>query len=145
MLANAVAGAPEALLERNAFYAGLKRLAVEQATAIEALKSSIASKDQDIQSRDEEIRLLKERCDTQEYVCSACIHICSILLNTFTQEDHRQICTRLPLHEELGRWKAPFNLVLGCQTVATPTKQGRLPRRYHMEKERLYPRQCKIR
>jgi hypothetical protein len=68
MLANAVAGAPEALLERNAFYAGLKKLVIDRGTTIEAFKVSLASKDLEVQSRDEEIRVLKAQCETQECV-----------------------------------------------------------------------------
>jgi hypothetical protein len=58
MLVNTAASAPKAVLECNTFYAGIEKLAVEQATAIEALKTFLVEKDQEIQSRDIEIQVL---------------------------------------------------------------------------------------
>ncbi|KAH9169441.1 hypothetical protein EDB89DRAFT_1908595 [Lactarius sanguifluus] len=61
-----VAGASEAALERNAFYVGLKTMASNRATEIEALKGTIDQKTQEIVGRDKEIDILKARCETLE-------------------------------------------------------------------------------
>ncbi|KAI9428897.1 hypothetical protein BJY52DRAFT_1232688, partial [Lactarius psammicola] len=61
-----VAGASEATLERNAFYVGLKTVASNRATEIEALKGTIEQKTQEIVGRDKEIDILKARCETLE-------------------------------------------------------------------------------
>ncbi|KAH9009610.1 hypothetical protein EDB84DRAFT_1658332, partial [Lactarius hengduanensis] len=61
-----VAGASEATLERNAFYVGLKTMASNRATEIEALKGTIEQKTQEIVGRDKEIDILKARCETLE-------------------------------------------------------------------------------
>ncbi|KAI9437314.1 hypothetical protein H4582DRAFT_2058306 [Lactarius indigo] len=61
-----VAGASKAMLERNAFYVGLKTMASNQATEIEALKGTIEQKTEEIISRDREIDILKARCETLE-------------------------------------------------------------------------------
>jgi hypothetical protein len=63
-----VAGASEATLERNAFYVGLKTMASNRATEIEALKGTIEQKTEEIVGRDREIDILKARCETLEYV-----------------------------------------------------------------------------
>jgi hypothetical protein len=90
---NTVAGAPEALLERNAFYTGLKKLATDRATEIDGLKDTIRQRDQEIESQDKELGMLKTRCETLEYVCSTHIpHICSLLLTPLVQRDRRPVC-----------------------------------------------------
>ncbi|KAH9176967.1 hypothetical protein EDB89DRAFT_1902718 [Lactarius sanguifluus] len=61
-----VAGASEAALERNAFYVGLKTMASNRATEIEALKGTIDQKTQEIVGHDKEIDILKARCETLE-------------------------------------------------------------------------------
>ena len=63
-----VAGAPEAMLECNAFYMGLKRMASDRAIEVHALKETLRQKTQEIDSRDREIDILKMRCETLEYV-----------------------------------------------------------------------------
>lgn len=67
-MVNTVTGAPEALLERNAFYMGLKKLALDRAIEINGLKDTIGNRDQALESRDKEIVVLKARCETLEYV-----------------------------------------------------------------------------
>lgn len=67
-MVNMVTMAPEAILERNTFYAGLKKLASDRATEVDGLKDALSNKDQDIEQRDKEIVVLKTRCETLEYV-----------------------------------------------------------------------------
>ncbi|KAI9434751.1 hypothetical protein BJY52DRAFT_1231120 [Lactarius psammicola] len=66
MVASTVTGAPEAFLEHNAFYIGLKRLTIDQRTEIDTLKLTIGLKDQEIESRAKEFDKLKARCETLE-------------------------------------------------------------------------------
>ncbi|KAI9432711.1 hypothetical protein H4582DRAFT_2061538 [Lactarius indigo] len=61
-----VAGASEATLERNAFYVGLKTMASNRATEVEALKGTIEQKIQEIVGCKKEIDILKARCETLE-------------------------------------------------------------------------------
>ncbi|KAI9464988.1 hypothetical protein BJY52DRAFT_1221103 [Lactarius psammicola] len=61
-----VTGASEAMLERNVFYVGLKTVASNRMTEIEALKGTIEQKTQEIVGRDKEIDILKARCEILE-------------------------------------------------------------------------------
>ncbi|KAH9047776.1 hypothetical protein EDB84DRAFT_1575085 [Lactarius hengduanensis] len=66
VIVSMVAGASEAILERNAFYMGLKTVASNRAIEMEGLKGTIDQKNQEIVDRDKQINLLKARCDTLE-------------------------------------------------------------------------------
>ncbi|KAI9436446.1 hypothetical protein H4582DRAFT_2078585 [Lactarius indigo] len=66
ILVSMVAGASEALLERNAFYVGLKTVASNQVTEIEGLKGTVKQKILEIIGCDKEIGILKVRCETLE-------------------------------------------------------------------------------
>ncbi|KAH9030725.1 hypothetical protein EDB84DRAFT_1439061 [Lactarius hengduanensis] len=61
-----VTGASEAILERNAFYMGLKTVASNQAIEMEGLKGTIDQKNQEIVDCDKQIDLLTAHCDTLE-------------------------------------------------------------------------------
>ncbi|KAI9429940.1 hypothetical protein H4582DRAFT_2064418 [Lactarius indigo] len=63
-----VAGASEAALEHNTFYMGLKTMANNQATELEALRGTIEQKIQEIVGCNKVIDILKVQCETLEYL-----------------------------------------------------------------------------